>query len=66
VQALPSNITTHKMSLQRGLVVEEKFQRVANFALGMNRELEMIARLLRRQACDASTCAWRRRQDRAP
>ncbi|HST02187.1 MAG TPA: hypothetical protein VLJ84_11065, partial [Usitatibacter sp.] len=42
---------------QRGLVVEEKFQRVANYAMGMNHDIEMIAhscgvahpRLLRRR-----------------
>lgn len=39
----PTGITTHNKRLQRGLVVEEKFQRVANYALGMNKEIEMIA-----------------------
>jgi len=39
----PTGITTHNKRLQRGLVVEEKFQRVANYAQGMNKELEMIA-----------------------
>lgn len=39
----PTGITTHNPLLQRGLVVEAKFQRVANYALGMNREIEMIA-----------------------
>jgi len=39
----PTGITTHNKRLQRGLVVEEKFQRVANYAKGMNKELEMIA-----------------------
>lgn len=39
----PTGITTHNKHLQRGLVVEEKFQRVANYALGMNKEIEMIA-----------------------
>lgn len=39
----PTGITTHNKRLQRGLVVEEKFRRVANYALGMNKELEMIA-----------------------
>jgi glutamate synthase domain-containing protein 2 len=39
----PTGITTHNKRLQRGLVVEEKFQRVANYAQGMNREIEMIA-----------------------
>ncbi len=39
----PTGITTHNKRLQRGLVVQEKFQRVANYATGMNREIEMIA-----------------------
>lgn len=39
----PTGITTHNKRLQRGLVVEEKYQRVANFAAGMNKEIEMIA-----------------------
>ncbi|MDH4235319.1 MAG: FMN-binding glutamate synthase family protein, partial [Gallionella sp.] len=39
----PTGITTHNKRLQRGLVVEEKFQRVANYATGMNKEIEMIA-----------------------
>ena len=39
----PTGITTHNKRLQRGLVVEEKYQRVANYALGMNKEVEMIA-----------------------
>ena len=39
----PTGITTHNKRLQRGLVVNEKFQRVANYAMGMNKELEMIA-----------------------
>lgn len=39
----PTGITTHNKRLQRGLVVQEKFLRVANYAKGMNRELEMIA-----------------------
>src|SRR3989449_1755251 len=53
----PTGITTHNPRLQRGLVVEEKFQRVANYATGMNHDIEMIAhscgvahpRLLRRE-----------------
>ena len=53
----PTGITTHNERLQRGLVVEEKFERVANYAKGMNKEIEMIAhscgvahgRLLRRE-----------------
>ena len=39
----PTGITTHNKRLQRGLVVEEKYQRVANYALNMNREIDMIA-----------------------
>src|SRR5471032_2621060 len=55
----PTGITTHNPRLQRGLVVEEKFQRVANYATGMNNDIEMIAhscgvahpRLLKREHC---------------
>ena len=39
----PTGITTHNPRLQRGLVVEEKYQRVANYAMGMNKDIEMIA-----------------------
>ena len=39
----PTGIATHNKRLQRGLVVQEKFQRVANYAQGMNKEIEMIA-----------------------
>ncbi len=39
----PTGITTHNERLQQGLVVEEKFTRVANYAKGMNKEIEMIA-----------------------
>jgi glutamate synthase domain-containing protein 2 len=39
----PTGVTTHNPRLQRGLVVEEKFQRVANYCINMNRELDMIA-----------------------
>lgn len=39
----PTGITTHNKRLQRGLVVEEKYLRVANYATGMNKEIEMIA-----------------------
>jgi glutamate synthase domain-containing protein 2 len=39
----PTGVTTHNKRLQRALVVEEKFQRVANYALNMNREIDMIA-----------------------
>ncbi len=55
----PSGITTHDPRLQRGLVVQEKYLRVANYAMGMNRDIERIAhscgvahpRLLRREHC---------------
>jgi len=39
----PTGITTHHRRLQRGLVVEEKYQRVAHFATNLNREIDMIA-----------------------
>jgi glutamate synthase domain-containing protein 2 len=39
----PTGITTHNRRLQRGLVVEEKYLRVANYAKTMNREIDMIA-----------------------
>jgi glutamate synthase domain-containing protein 2 len=39
----PTGVTTHNPRLQRGLVVEEKYVRVANYALNMNREIDMIA-----------------------
>jgi glutamate synthase domain-containing protein 2 len=39
----PTGVTTHNHRLQRGLVVEEKYLRVANYAQGMNREIDMIA-----------------------
>jgi glutamate synthase domain-containing protein 2 len=39
----PTGVTTHNHRLQRGLVVEEKSVRVANYAQGMNREIDMIA-----------------------
>ena len=39
----PTGITTHNPHLQRGLVVEEKFERVANYCLNMNKEIDMIA-----------------------
>jgi glutamate synthase domain-containing protein 2 len=55
----PTGITTHNPRLQRGLVVEEKYLRVANYAKGMNHDIEMIAhscgvehpRLLKREHC---------------
>ena len=39
----PTGIATHNIRLQRGLVVEEKFERVANYCLNMNKEIDMIA-----------------------
>jgi glutamate synthase domain-containing protein 2 len=39
----PTGVTTHNRRLQRGLVVEEKFLRVANYARNMNKEIDMIA-----------------------
>ena len=39
----PTGITTHNPKLQRGLVVEEKYLRVANYARNLNKEIDMIA-----------------------
>jgi glutamate synthase domain-containing protein 2 len=39
----PTGVTTHNKRLQRGLAVEEKYQRVASYARNMNREIDMIA-----------------------
>ena len=39
----PTGVTTHNKRLQRGLVVEEKYQRVANYVKNMNREIDMLA-----------------------
>ena len=39
----PTGVTTHNKRLQRGLVVEEKFQRVASYCRNMNAEIDMIA-----------------------
>ena len=39
----PTGVTTHNKRLQRGLVVQEKFQRVANYVTNMNKEIDMIA-----------------------
>ena len=39
----PTGVTTHNRRLQRGLVVEEKYLRVANYARNMNKEIDMIA-----------------------
>ena len=39
----PTGVTTHNKRLQRGLVVEEKYLRVANYCRNMNLEVDMIA-----------------------
>ena len=39
----PTGVTTHNRRLQRGLVVEDKAERVAHYALNMNKEIDMIA-----------------------
>jgi len=39
----PTGVTTHNKRLQRGLVVEEKYLRVANYCRNMNTEIDMIA-----------------------
>ena len=39
----PTGVTTHNKRLQRGLVVEEKYLRVANYCRNMNHEIDMIA-----------------------
>ncbi|SFU45079.1 Glutamate synthase domain-containing protein 2 [Nitrosomonas eutropha] len=39
----PTGITTNNSRLQRGLVVEEKYLRVANYAINVNHEIGMIA-----------------------
>ena len=39
----PTGITTHNKRLQRGLVVQEKYQRVAKYVSNMNKEIDMIA-----------------------
>ena len=39
----PTGVTTHNPRLQRGLVVEEKYLRVASYATNMNKEIDMIA-----------------------
>jgi glutamate synthase domain-containing protein 2 len=39
----PTGVTTHSKRLQRGLVVEEKYLRVANYCRTMNQEIDMIA-----------------------
>lgn len=39
----PTGVTTHNKRLQRGLVVEEKYLRVANYCRNINKEIDMIA-----------------------
>jgi hypothetical protein len=39
----PTGVTTHNKRLQRGLVVEEKYVRIANYVNNMNKEIDMIA-----------------------
>ncbi|MFV2053804.1 FMN-binding glutamate synthase family protein [Aliiroseovarius sp. YM-037] len=39
----PTGITTHDARLQKGLVVEDKFEKVARYAKGVIKEVEMIA-----------------------
>ena len=39
----PTGVTTHNKRLQRALVVEEKYLRVANYCSNMNRKIDMIA-----------------------
>ncbi|MDP1558709.1 MAG: FMN-binding glutamate synthase family protein [Nitrosomonas sp.] len=39
----PTGITTHNPRLQSGLVIQEKFLRVANYATNVNKEINMIA-----------------------
>jgi glutamate synthase domain-containing protein 2 len=39
----PTGVTTHNPRLQRGLVVEDKATRVAQYAMNMNKEIDMIA-----------------------
>jgi glutamate synthase domain-containing protein 2 len=39
----PTGVTTHNRRLQRGLVIEEKYARVAHYAISMNKEIDMIA-----------------------
>jgi glutamate synthase domain-containing protein 2 len=39
----PTGVSTHSRRLQRGLVVEEKYLRVANYCRTMNQEIDMIA-----------------------
>jgi len=40
----PTGITTHNKKLQRGIVIKEKSQRVCDYALNINKEIQMMAR----------------------
>ena len=39
----PTGITTHNPRFQRGLVPQEKFAKVADYAKGISKEVEVIA-----------------------
>jgi glutamate synthase domain-containing protein 2 len=39
----PTGVATHNKRLQRGLVVEEKYLRVAHYCMNINKEIDMIA-----------------------
>ena len=39
----PTGITTHDKRFQKGLVVEDKWRKVANYACGIVKEVEVIA-----------------------
>jgi len=39
----PAGVTTHNKRFAARLVVQEKSERVANYAFGMNKEIDMIA-----------------------
>lgn len=39
----PTGVATHDLRLQRGLVVEEKYLRVANYCRALNAEVDMLA-----------------------
>lgn len=39
----PTGVATHNPWLQRGLVVEEKYLRVANYATNVNKDIDMLA-----------------------
>jgi glutamate synthase domain-containing protein 2 len=39
----PTGIATHNTHLQKGLVIEEKYLRVANYCIALNKEIDMLA-----------------------